>query len=84
MALYLIGLGLNDEKDITVKGLEAIKNCESVYLENYTSVLQIPVLHQHLILHLLIIDFVNWSGAPIPKTFCKTLHLFGSPKNRLP
>ena len=27
MTLYLIGLGLNDEKDITIKGLEAIKNC---------------------------------------------------------
>ncbi len=37
MALYLIGLGLWDEKDITVKGLEAIKKCEHVYLEGYTS-----------------------------------------------
>lgn len=35
--LYLIGIGLNDEKDITVKGLEAVKKCEFVYLENYTS-----------------------------------------------
>ncbi len=37
MALYLIGLGLHDEKDITVKGLEAIKACKKVYLETYTS-----------------------------------------------
>lgn len=43
MALYFIGIGLNDEKDITVKGLEAVKKCDAVYLENYTSVLQVPV-----------------------------------------
>ena len=41
--LYLIGLGLGDEKDITVKGLEIIKQkCEKVYLENYTSILSEP------------------------------------------
>ncbi len=38
--LYIIGIGLNDEKDITVKGLEKVKKSEIVYLENYTSVLQ--------------------------------------------
>ena len=41
MTLYFIGLGLNDEKDITVKGLDAIKKCDVVYLENYTSVLNV-------------------------------------------
>lgn len=39
MPLYFIGLGLNNEKGITVNGLEAIKKCDIVYLENYTSVL---------------------------------------------
>lgn len=39
MPLYFIGLGLNNEKDITISGLEAIKKCDLVYLENYTSVL---------------------------------------------
>lgn len=51
--LYVIGLGLADEKgrftvlnqltlaDITVKGLEAVKRCERVYLEAYTSQLLI-------------------------------------------
>ncbi|MFC1648488.1 diphthine synthase [Nanoarchaeota archaeon] len=38
--LYLIGIGLNNEKDITVKGLEAVKKCQHIYLENYTSLLQ--------------------------------------------
>lgn len=37
--LYLIGLGLSDEKDVTVRGLEAIKGSERVYLEAYTSIL---------------------------------------------
>lgn len=37
--LYFIGLGLGNEKDITVRGLEAVKSCEKVFLENYTSVL---------------------------------------------
>lgn len=39
MVLYFIGLGLGDEKDITVKGLEAVKRCKKVYLESYTSIL---------------------------------------------
>jgi diphthine methyl ester synthase len=40
MALYIIGLGLGNEKDITLKGLETIKKCSSIYLESYTSKLQ--------------------------------------------
>ena len=43
MTLYLIGLGLHDEKDVSVKGLEIIKNCDLIYLENYTSILSCPV-----------------------------------------
>jgi diphthine synthase len=39
MVLYLVGLGLYDEKDITVRGLEAVKRCKRVYLEAYTSIL---------------------------------------------
>jgi len=35
--LYLIGTGLGDEKDLTLRGLEAIKQCEKLYLEHYTS-----------------------------------------------
>ena len=40
MTLYIVGIGLNDEKDISVKGLEIVKKCDLVYLENYTSLLQ--------------------------------------------
>jgi diphthine synthase len=37
--LFLIGLGLGDPKDITVRGLEILKTCDQVYLESYTSIL---------------------------------------------
>lgn len=43
MTLYMIGLGLIDEKDISVRGLETIKNCDFVYLESYTSKLKCDV-----------------------------------------
>jgi len=35
--LTFIGLGLYDEKDITVKGLEAVRNADVAYVEFYTS-----------------------------------------------
>ncbi|XP_057427519.1 probable diphthine methyl ester synthase [Lotus japonicus] len=37
--LYIIGLGLGDERDITLKGLEAVKKCDKLYMEAYTSLL---------------------------------------------
>jgi diphthine synthase len=37
--LYIIGLGLADEKDVSVRGLEIIRRAERVYLEAYTAVL---------------------------------------------
>jgi diphthine synthase len=39
MTLTFISLGLSDVKDISVKGLEAVKDADVVYLEHYTSVL---------------------------------------------
>lgn len=41
MVLYLIGLGLGDHKDVTLRGYECIKNSVAVYLEYYTSILGI-------------------------------------------
>ncbi len=43
MALFLIGIGLGDADDITLKGLEMLKQADKVYLESYTSVLNCPV-----------------------------------------
>jgi diphthine synthase len=43
VTLYLVGLGLADEKDISVKGLEAIKKSKRIFLESYTSILTIPI-----------------------------------------
>lgn len=37
--LYIVGLGLGDEKDITLRGLEAVRSCDKVYIEAYTSLL---------------------------------------------
>uniref|UniRef100_A0A1I8AV88 diphthine methyl ester synthase n=1 Tax=Steinernema glaseri TaxID=37863 RepID=A0A1I8AV88_9BILA len=39
MVFYLIGLGLGDVDDITVRGLKAARSCTRIYLEAYTSIL---------------------------------------------
>ncbi|XP_034944230.1 diphthine methyl ester synthase [Chelonus insularis] len=39
--LYLIGLGLGDASDVTVKGFEIIRKCDKIYLEAYTSILTV-------------------------------------------
>ena len=44
MVFFIIGLGLSDEKDITIKGLESIQLCTEIYLEAYTSILGIDRL----------------------------------------
>jgi len=46
MVLYIIGLGLGDEKDVTVRGFELAKKCKVLFLEYYTSILGID--HQKL------------------------------------
>ncbi len=35
--LWLIGLGLHDEGDLSLKGLQALKDADRVYFESYTS-----------------------------------------------
>ena len=39
MVFYIIGLGLGDPQDISVKALKVIQSCKEVYLEYYTSVM---------------------------------------------
>jgi len=41
--LYLIGLGIGDEKDISLRGVEACKKAEKVFLELYTCHLKIDI-----------------------------------------
>jgi len=43
MTLYLIGIGLGNEQDITLRGLDTIKQVDQIYLEGYTSLLQCPL-----------------------------------------
>ena len=42
MALWMIGLGLGDERDVTLKGADAIRGADIIFLESYTSVLSVP------------------------------------------
>ncbi len=37
--LYIIGLGLSTIEDISVSGLNAIKTCDHVFIDAYTSIL---------------------------------------------
>lgn len=39
--LYIVGLGLGDERDITVRGLDAVRSCSKIYMEAYTSLLSL-------------------------------------------
>lgn len=41
--LHIIGLGLGDHEDITLRGLRLIKSSAAVFLENYTSILGVSV-----------------------------------------
>ena len=53
--LYIIGLGLADEKDISVKGLEIVRKADRVYLEAYTAILLVDkerLVSHHLPLNL--------------------------------
>ena len=43
LMLYLVGLGLGNERDVTLRGLDAVRSCAKVYLEAYTSVLGVDV-----------------------------------------
>lgn len=39
MVLYVVGLGLGDEKEITVRGLEAVRGSAKVLLEHHAPIL---------------------------------------------
>ncbi|XP_062093830.1 probable diphthine methyl ester synthase [Humulus lupulus] len=41
--LYIVGLGLGDERDITLRGLEEVKQCDKVYIKSYTSLLSFGI-----------------------------------------
>ena len=38
--LYLIGIGLGNEKSLSLEAIEILKKCKKIYLENYTSKFQ--------------------------------------------
>jgi len=68
---YIIGLGLGDVKDITVRGLEIVQNASRVYLEMYTSVLPEGIRKMVGIYKLNILYFVRKFVCSI-KYLCRT------------
>jgi len=38
--LYLIGLGLCDEKDLPLRSVEVLRNCDKIFLEDYTNLIR--------------------------------------------
>ena len=48
--LYLIGLGIGDEKDISLRGIEVCKKAEKVFLELYTCPLKIDISYLNKII----------------------------------
>ncbi len=48
--LYLIGLGIGDEKDISLRGIEACRKAEKVFIELYTCPLKIDVSNLEIII----------------------------------
>lgn len=70
--LYLVGLGLSDETDITVKGLEIVKKASRVYLEAYTSIL--------LVDQAVLVSRLSLAWRPFPGNFTPRLTLTTSRK----
>jgi diphthine synthase len=44
MTLFFIGLGLGDDQDISLRGLETVRACEHVFLDGYTSLLRTDLI----------------------------------------
>ncbi len=66
--LFLVGLGLGDCKDITVRGLEIVKKAKTVYLESYTSILTCG--KEALVRSAIIFLFFHSSYTNVPNFLC--------------
>ncbi|BFG19248.1 hypothetical protein CerSpe_055220 [Prunus speciosa] len=65
--LYIVGLGLADEKDITFRSLEIVKQCDQVFIESYTSLLSFGLSSDGLS------TLENLFGKPVTVTDRKTV-----------
>ncbi len=45
MTFYLVGLGLYDENDLSLRAVDVLKFCSKVYIENYTNTSKINLDH---------------------------------------
>lgn len=48
--LYLIGTGLNDEYDLSMRAIEILKKCDAIYIESYTNFSKINLTNLERIL----------------------------------
>ncbi|PQP96152.1 putative diphthine methyl ester synthase [Prunus yedoensis var. nudiflora] len=64
---YIVGVGLADEKDITFRGLEIVKQCDQVFIEAYTSLLSFGLSSDGLS------TLENLYGKPVTVTDRKTV-----------
>lgn len=90
--LHLVGLGLADEKDITVRGLEIVKKAERVYLEAYTAILLVDkakLVSGTALLCFLVFLFLHdillvfWKFPEQLDVFCKSNILTVHPSRKL-
>lgn len=79
---YLIGLGLGDAKDVTLKGYEIIKKCKRIYLEAYTSILSFGTSKENLVNKFLLelLETNNFSFS-IGKILRTRRYYFGRSRN---
>lgn len=68
---FLVGLGLGDAKDITVRGLEIVKRCDKVLLESYTSILTVG--QDVLVNWAIFILYIHFIYGAVNVCFCKIL-----------
>lgn len=63
--LYLIGVGLKGLKSMSIEGLETAKRCKKVYLESYTSKIDVPSLKRELKITLANREMIEQGGDKI-------------------
>jgi len=69
--LYLVGLGLCDATDITVKGLDVVRKASRVYLEAYTSILTVG--NREGGTGRICVNILNYRAIPLHTTFSRFL-----------
>jgi precorrin-2 methylase len=75
MVLYIIGLGLGDEKDVTVKGLEYIRSSAAIYLE-VASIHSLPLSLSFLLIQLIALYLDSMRRCIQAGRVLRTIHYY--------